>query len=363
MKILNIIQGTGLGGMEQSSLNLMTEMKKLGCSFTVLSLTRTGRLKSHLDKLDIPCIGVEYKGIGGFLSYFSYKEEIKKINPEAIMMTGNSLIGMFALSNFCENKRILFVHYHHTDVKSKVSWKLIYYFANKCFKHIFFASKFIMDEAIDISPSIKSKSTYLANPLPSVELSGFSKRTELRESLGINNEDIVIGNAGWLIRRKRFDILLRVGGKLIYKNKNIKILIAGEGEEKENLLHLAKELGIENKIIWLGWVDDMETFYQCLDFMIFNSDWDAVGLSPLESIQHGIPTFTSVLNGGLKELLVNEFSYFIQNEHNIDLLVEKFQYSIDNYDQIKKLTLDLRNHINEVSSPRKIAAEVMDTYQ
>ena len=97
--------------------------------------------------------------------------------------------------------------------------------------------------------------------------------------------------------------------------------------------------------------------------MIFNSDWDAVGLSPLESIQHGIPTFTSVLNGGLKELLVNEFSYFIQNEHNIDLLVEKFQYSIDNYDQIKKLTLDLRNHINEVSSPRKIAAEVMDTYQ
>ena len=44
--------------------------------------------------------------------------------------------------------------------------------------------------------------------------------------------------------------------------------------------------------------------------MIFNSDWDAVGLSPLESILKGVFTIVSVKNGGIKEILKDEYSYF-----------------------------------------------------
>jgi glycosyltransferase involved in cell wall biosynthesis len=362
MNILNVIQGTSLGGMEQSSLNLMKQMKKSGFNFTVLSLTETGRLKSHLDDFDIPCIGIKYRGIGGFLSYFDYKNAITSINPEAIMMTGNSLVGMLALSNICKEKRVLFVHYHHTGVKSNLMWKLIYFIANRRFKHIFFASKFIMGEAIKIFPNIKAKSTCLANPLLPVNLVDPSQRKELRKSLGIGDSDIVIGNAGWLIKRKRFDILLRVCGELKIQNENIKVLIAGSGKEKNNLIQLAEELGITNDIIWLGWIDDMEDFYQSIDFMIFNSDWDAVGLSPLEAIQHGIPTFASVLNGGLKELLSDKFSFFIQNNHDEQALIKKLQYAINHSEEVKKLTLECRNHIDKISKPETIAKKVIEMY-
>jgi len=363
MNILNIIQGTSLGGMEQSSLNLMKQMKKSSFNFSVLSLTETGRLKSHLDNIDIPCIGIKYRGVGGFLSYFDYRNAITRINPEAIMMTGSSLVGMLALSNICKDKRVLFVHYHHTGVKSNLVWKLIYFIANRKFKHIFFASNFIMEEAVKIFPKIKEKSTYLANPLVSVNLADSSKRKELRESLGIGDKDIVVGNAGWLIKRKRFDILLRVCGKLKIQNENIKILIAGSGEEKENLMQLAEELQITDDIIWLGWIDDMDNFYQCIDFMIFNSDWDAVGLSPLEAIQHGIPTFASVLNGGLKELLSDKYSFFIQNNHDEQILVKKLQYAIDNHDEVKELTLECRHHIDTISKPEIIAKKVIEMYK
>lgn len=365
MNILNIIQGTGLGGMEQSSFNLMKQMSSSGYEFTVLSLTETGRLKIHLDEIGVPCIGFEYKGPGGFLSYFNYKRVIRESNPDAIMMTGISLVGMLALSNICKENRILFVHYHHTGVKSNLLWRIIYYISMKKFKHIFFASRFIMEEAVNISPRTKSKSTYLPNPLFPVDFKDSSHLNESRQSLGICDEDIVVGNAGWLIKRKRFDILLRVSSRLMKqnKNKNIKVLIAGEGQEKSNLLKLAEELGISNNIIWLGWVDDMETFYHCLDFMIFNSDWDAVGLSPLEAIQHGIPTFTSVINGGLKEFMSEEFSYFIQDTHDEELLTQKLQYAIENIEEIKKLTYRLRRHINLVSNPELIAKEVIEIYK
>ena len=98
MKILNILQGTGLGGMEQSSLELMRGMISLGCSFEVLSLTPFGPLKAKLDKENISATDSSYKGMGGWRSFFDIKSKIAHSDADSIMMTGHSLIGMLALS-------------------------------------------------------------------------------------------------------------------------------------------------------------------------------------------------------------------------------------------------------------------------
>ena len=90
--------------MEQSSLNLMREMKNLGCHFSVLSLTETGALKSSLDKLGINCTGLKYRGIGGWRNYYKYRDIISSCDADAIMMTGHSLIGMLAIGNNCRKK-------------------------------------------------------------------------------------------------------------------------------------------------------------------------------------------------------------------------------------------------------------------
>ena len=62
MKILNILQGTSLGGMEQSSLTLMKYMQNIGCDFDVLSLTPFGKLKSKLDESGINSRDSSYVG-------------------------------------------------------------------------------------------------------------------------------------------------------------------------------------------------------------------------------------------------------------------------------------------------------------
>ena len=51
MKIINIMQGTDLGGMEQASLRLMLGLKKLGHSLEVLSLNPIGALGPLLEKM------------------------------------------------------------------------------------------------------------------------------------------------------------------------------------------------------------------------------------------------------------------------------------------------------------------------
>ena len=355
MHILNIMQGTHIGGTEKSSLILMTHVKEHGNEFSVLSLTEMGKLSSHLDDAGIPYIGFPYKGIGGWRSFFKYRKQIKKASADAVMMTGHNLIGMFALGLKFRKKSCLFIHFHHTGVKKSWQWRLIYFFADTIFQNIYFASNFILQEALEIYPMILSKSSYLPNPLLSKKLILDSERKKSRKEFQFEDDDIVIGNAGWLIKRKRFDIFLTTCAKLKERNHNIKILIAGDGEEKESLLILSKHLGIEKDIIWLGWVEDLTSFYNSIDFMLFNSDWDSVGLSPLEAIQLGIPAFSSVINGGLKEILDNDYSIFIQDNHNIEDLADKIEYALSNKNLIRDLTLKCREHINHLSDPNLIA--------
>ena len=79
MKILNILQGTSLGGMEQSSLTLMKYMQNIGCDFDVLSLTPFGKLKSKLDESGINSRDSSYVGPGGIFSLFEIRKKSKNL--------------------------------------------------------------------------------------------------------------------------------------------------------------------------------------------------------------------------------------------------------------------------------------------
>ena len=355
MKILNILQGTGLGGMEQSSLELMRGMISLGCSFEVLSLTPFGPLKAKLDNENISAIDSSYKGMGGWRSFFDIKSKIAHSDADSIMMTGHSLIGMLALGKKCKGNRYLAIHFHHQGVKNIFIWKLIYFIACRKFKRITFASGFIRDEAIAIYKKVESISEVIHNPIQKKLLQEDHLKEKSRRKLGLPRDAIIFGNAGWLIKRKRFDVFINLARKIKDLHPSAKFLIAGDGEEKDNLLKLAKKLKILDDIVWLGWQDNLDDYYNSIDFMIFNSDWDAVGLSPLESILKGIFTIISVKNGGIKEILKDEYRFFFHEDHNLEVMAKKVTAIINNKDAYHNLLLSLRNHVISLSDPQSIA--------
>tara|TARA_B100000780_G_scaffold114742_1_gene80435 strand:+ start:4024 stop:5127 length:1104 start_codon:yes stop_codon:yes gene_type:complete len=362
MKILNILQGTSLGGMEQSSLSLMRNMQMIGCKFEVLSLTPFGALEGKLKEADIKSNDSLYRGRGGWKSFFDIRSKILNSDADSIMMTGHSLIGMLAIGKKCSGSRILAIHFHHKGVKLNIIWKLIYFVACKKFNYITFASKFIRDEAILIYKKVELISEVVHNPIEEKKIQTIDLKSKAREILELPSEGLIFGNAGWLIKRKRFDVFLNLAKKIKEEHPSAKFLIAGDGEEKNNLLQLAGELNISDDIIWLGWQENLENFYNSLDFMIFNSDWDAVGLSPLESIMKGIFTIVSVKNGGIKEILDKEYGFFFHNDHHIELMANKITHIIDNYDESHKLLLSLRRHIIKVSNPSQIAIKTKKLY-
>jgi len=175
-------------------------------------------------------------------------------------------------------------------------WKLVYRKADACFDRIAFVSAHIRDQALQLRPAFARKGTVLPNPIVFPPAAGAVERAAARRSLGLDVDAKVIGNAGWLIPRKRFDVLLRVAAR-VQRRQPVTVLIAGDGPERPALEAQAASLGLD--VRWLGWQSDLLAFFRSLDVLVFNSDADAHGNTPVEALAAGVPAVCSVLEGGL----------------------------------------------------------------
>jgi 1,2-diacylglycerol 3-alpha-glucosyltransferase len=334
--------------MEQASLRLMRGLIERGDSLQLLSLNPVGRLGPLLEQARIPHEGLPYLGKGGWRSYGLLKRKLRGIQADGMIMTGHHLLASLALGNSFEGHRILAIHYHHAGVKTRLEWQMIYRIACRHFNAITFPCDFIRKEAEAIFPPVARLAHTVRNPLDVPPLPAAHEKAEARKILNLPADRPIIGNAGWLIQRKRFDVFLRTARKILDKNPNVLFAIAGNGEEEDNLTRLADELGIAPNVRWLGWRQDMDNFYKSLDVMLFNSDWDALGLTPLEAMSYGVPAVCSVVNGGLGEIINSNQVGFLLPTHHVDALADRASYLLEHPKEADAIGRAGRDHIQIV---------------
>ena len=360
MKILILIQCTNLGGMEHNMLLLLDEFKKMNIDSEVVSIVPVGDLGMKLQERKIPVCGGSYRGPGGFLSLAELHGILKSKKADALLMIGHNLMGEIALGNLWRGRRALALHYHHAGVKSRLVWNLIYGIACLQFRRIGFVSDYIMEEAISLAPFLKEKARMISTPVESHDPFPPEARDAARKSLGIQEGDFVIGNAGWLIPRKRWDVFLDTCSEVAKQHDRIRLLVAGDGPERASLEVRAKELGLFEKIIWMGWQRDLTTFLQSIDMMLFNSDWDAQPRTPLEAMSYAIPVVASIVSGGTREVIVDDSVGILIDRHDTDLLASRIIQLIDDPALRRSLGNAGLHRIRDYGSPRNHALMTLE---
>lgn len=303
MRILNVIQCTDLGGIEQASLRLMTALKARGHELRAISLNPIAKLGPLLEDAGIPAVGLDYRRRGKVGSFLDLRRSIAAQDADALIMTGHNFMASLALGNACRGHRMMAMHFHHEGVMPAWQWRLIYRAARMQFQAVSFPSDYVRREAEAIYPPIRSIARTVRNPLELPPLPATATAKAFRDKLGIPVDAPLIGNAGWLIARKRFDVFLHTAREILKRRPEAHFVIAGDGDEREALRRLAESLGIAQRVIWAGWLPDLAPFYAGIDVLLFNSDWDAFGNTPAEAMSRGTPVVASIEHGGLDEIL------------------------------------------------------------
>jgi glycosyltransferase involved in cell wall biosynthesis len=119
----------------------------------------------------------------------------------------------------------------------------------------------------------------------------------LREELGIGAGEKVVCCAARLTPQKGQDILIRAMAELVRKKNNVRLLLAGDGEDFESLKALSTELGLDGKVLFLGRRDDIGRLLAASDIYASASRWESFDIALGEAMLAGLPCVGTEIAG------------------------------------------------------------------
>lgn len=136
---------------------------------------------------------------------------------------------------------------------------------------------------------------------------------------------------------------------LINQGIDATLIIAGDGEQKNELINLVIKLGLEKKIKFIGYQFDMAKFYSTIDIYISTPVAEAFGLSCIEAMSNGIPVIFPLLNGQ-PEAIKNKFC-------GIGIIPE---LSDDKYHQMTELNIDFPHKVYDPVNDKMTSPKLID---
>ena len=181
---------------------------------------------------------------------------------------------------------------------------------------------------------------------PAIDLHEFSqKKNEKIDELKIDKKNLIIG-IGRLTRQKNFVLLIKAFKQILIKYPNYHLILLGEGEQKQLLIEEVHKLEIQDKILFLGFQDNVYKYLLNSDCFILSSLWEDPGFVILEAALSNVFIISSNCPNGPNEILSNGQNGFLFQNNNMSDLLNKF-------DEFKKLTDNELNR-KKISAKKKI---------
>jgi glycosyltransferase involved in cell wall biosynthesis len=159
-----------------------------------------------------------------------------------------------------------------------------------------------------------------------------SETNRLRASLTRGTDIKSLLCISYLTARKRIDQLLQVVDRLRRLRTDFRLVVLGDGPEKESLQHAAKRLGIESHIEFKGFVqkEGIPAYLAVTDCFLFPTDYDIWGLVLVEAMAAGVACVASREAGAVHDLIRDGETGFIVDFSDSESVAAKVNWILDN---------------------------------
>ncbi|UYW02225.1 N-acetyl-alpha-D-glucosaminyl L-malate synthase BshA [Flavobacterium agricola] len=120
----------------------------------------------------------------------------------------------------------------------------------------------------------------------------------------------------------------------IQKTVPAKLMMVGEGPDKQKAEDLCEQLGIENKVIFFGNTTDVDRILKYSDLFLLPSESESFGLAALEAMACKVPVISSNA-GGLGEVNIQGESGFLSNVGDVADMAKNALYILENPERLE----------------------------
>lgn len=147
--------------------------------------------------------------------------------------------------------------------------------------------------------------TIIPYGVDTTRFSPYVKGEELKKKLGLNNKTVLF-TLQRLTRVKRVDILLESMKYIVKDHKNTVLVIGGKGPEEPELRRLVAEWGVDNHVLFAGYIPECElpSYFAMADIFTFHSTHETFGIVLAQSMASGKP-IVSVNTTAIPEVVDN----------------------------------------------------------
>ena len=134
-------------------------------------------------------------------------------------------------------------------------------------------------------------------------------REAYKQSIGVPKEGVLLLSIGEMIVRKNHQVIIHALAKV--NNPNIYYVICGKGPLKDYLQNLANELGVRDRVLFLGFRKDIPELCNTADISAFPSKIEGLGLAGIEAMAAGVPLISSNVHGILDYVIDGVTGYAV----------------------------------------------------
>lgn len=304
MRILYLTNCFDIGGTELYTLDYATEMQSKG--HTVFwGTVKTGKMKAKAEESGIAlrfCVHASRTPVNMISSVKKIKAVIEKENIEIVHAIDayTAMLATFAIKKLNRKPKLV---WSNVGIGAG-TYSLMKKLCAGSLDMTVAVSHFIRNRLIEsgFNPYkiiVYSQSREMAQPTVT--------REAWRKEHSIDADAVVIGSVGRVVDMKGNETLVRVMPAIAEHYSNARLVIVGDGPDKARLEQLAKELKVEDKIIFTGALTNIENIYNAFDIVAFPTYWEALGYIPYEAMYYEKPLVASY-TGGVPEIVKDGYN-------------------------------------------------------
>ena len=303
IKVLHIVEDLHTGGLEKVIYALVTGMDREKFDSSVWCLSRGGEIADDLTRAGFPPLIFTMKArpTPGFIIKLAWK--MAREGVDVVHTHGYTATTVGRTAAIIAGVPGIIAHMHSTYYnftrRQRIIDRILSWFTARivcCSKAV---REFVIREE-KIQPR-KTQVIYNGVLVPPNNTAG----QQLRAELGIPDGVKVIGCVASLTHPKGQRYLIEVAADIIKRGRRMKVILVGDGPERDPLKKLAQELGISDSIIFCGIVHNVWPYLDLMDIFVFPSmEREGLGIALIEAIAVSRCVVASDL-GGIPEVVTN----------------------------------------------------------
>jgi len=305
-----------------------------------------------------------YYGYNSLLALLYWMRFFRELKPDIVHFNDPCLVGSVAAYLAGVPHRVMMHHTPEMHRKFNLTGRLFEFLAFRSYTRIIFSNKLSVANSMK-NDGIPAEKCFV---IPfGLNLDWFAPIDEraiaiTRHSLNLRNSDIVILCPARLSRQKRHDLLIEAAQQVTKQVDNAIVLLAGEGELREDIAHLIESTGLSNRVRMLGHREDIRAIITASDLVVLSSDFEGFPYVLMEAAARGTPAVSTDVGGVRHSIKDGETGLIVPSGKPAQLATALLSLVIDTKKR-QQFAIAARRHAEQTFTKEKMVENTAQFYR